>query len=211
VKKFLILAMAMVLALGMIGSAFAYFTDVETSTGNIFAAGTLDLDCVVTATCNDMAKVTINENVNGLNDNVVFNNLAPGDSGVITWTLTNIGTMPGKLDVLYQGVNDYDSVNPDPELAIEPGATATTPGELNDNMHLSTRYFLNDIQQPYTWVGYMSICTPVWTHADSFPKNLPALSVYKIEWTWWIDNTVGNIIQGDSFTLNFAMSLDQIP
>jgi len=211
VKKFLILALAIVLALGMMGGSFAYFTDVETSTGNIFAAGTLDLDCVVTAICNDMAKVTINENANGLNDNVVFNNVGPGDSGVITWTLTNIGTMPGKLDVLYQGVNDYDGVNPDPELAIEPGATATTPGELNDNMHLSTRYFLNDIQQPYTWVGYMSICTPAWTHADSFPKDLPALSVYKVEWTWWIDNTVGNIIQGDSFTLNFAMSLDQIP
>jgi predicted ribosomally synthesized peptide with SipW-like signal peptide len=43
VKKFLILALAIVLALGMIGSAFAYFTDTATSSGNTFSAGTLDL------------------------------------------------------------------------------------------------------------------------------------------------------------------------
>ena len=42
-KKFLMLAMAVVLALGMMGGAFAYFTDVETSTGNTFTAGTFDM------------------------------------------------------------------------------------------------------------------------------------------------------------------------
>jgi len=43
VRKFLIASLAMILALGMIGSAFAYFTDVETSSENILTAGTLDL------------------------------------------------------------------------------------------------------------------------------------------------------------------------
>jgi predicted ribosomally synthesized peptide with SipW-like signal peptide len=43
VKKLLIVAMSCLLCLGLVGGAFAYFTDTETSTGNTFTAGTLDL------------------------------------------------------------------------------------------------------------------------------------------------------------------------
>jgi spore coat-associated protein N len=43
VKKILITVMVLVVCVGMIGSAFAYFSDTETSTGNTFTAGTLDL------------------------------------------------------------------------------------------------------------------------------------------------------------------------
>jgi predicted ribosomally synthesized peptide with SipW-like signal peptide len=42
-KKILFSLMAVVLVLGLMGGAFAYFTDVETSTGNTFTAGTLDM------------------------------------------------------------------------------------------------------------------------------------------------------------------------
>jgi predicted ribosomally synthesized peptide with SipW-like signal peptide len=43
VKKILFALMAVVLCLGLMGGAFAYFTDVETSAGNTFTAGTLDM------------------------------------------------------------------------------------------------------------------------------------------------------------------------
>jgi predicted ribosomally synthesized peptide with SipW-like signal peptide len=42
-KKILIALMAVVLCLGLVGAAFAYFTDVAPSTGNTMTAGTLDL------------------------------------------------------------------------------------------------------------------------------------------------------------------------
>ena len=43
-KKIIGLTIAIVLAVGIFGVAtFAYFTDTETSTGNTFTAGTLDL------------------------------------------------------------------------------------------------------------------------------------------------------------------------
>jgi predicted ribosomally synthesized peptide with SipW-like signal peptide len=42
-KKVLFAVIACVLCAGMIGGAFAYFTDVEKSTGNTMSAGTLDL------------------------------------------------------------------------------------------------------------------------------------------------------------------------
>jgi len=43
VKRILLSALAIMLAIGLMGSSFAYFSDVETSTGNTFTAGTLDL------------------------------------------------------------------------------------------------------------------------------------------------------------------------
>ncbi len=46
-KKIIAVLMAVGLALGAVGTSFAFFEDTETSTGNIFTAGTLDLDCIV--------------------------------------------------------------------------------------------------------------------------------------------------------------------
>jgi predicted ribosomally synthesized peptide with SipW-like signal peptide len=42
-KRILFLSLICVLALGLVGGAFAYFSDVETSEGNTFQAGTVDL------------------------------------------------------------------------------------------------------------------------------------------------------------------------
>lgn len=42
-KKVLFSLMAVAMAIGLVGSAFAYFTDVEKSTGNVMGAGTLDI------------------------------------------------------------------------------------------------------------------------------------------------------------------------
>ena len=43
-KKILFSVMTMVLVVGLVGGgAFALFSDTETSTGNVFQAGTLDL------------------------------------------------------------------------------------------------------------------------------------------------------------------------
>jgi predicted ribosomally synthesized peptide with SipW-like signal peptide len=42
-KKVLFALIACVLCAGMVGGAFAYFTDVETSTGNVLQAGTLNM------------------------------------------------------------------------------------------------------------------------------------------------------------------------
>jgi predicted ribosomally synthesized peptide with SipW-like signal peptide len=69
VKKFLILALAVILALGMMGGAFAYFQDTETSTGNIFTAGNTDLQ-------------------------IKDNNETWSDGCTNTWMLSNI--IPGK-------------------------------------------------------------------------------------------------------------------
>jgi predicted ribosomally synthesized peptide with SipW-like signal peptide len=42
-KKFIIISMSLVLCLGLLGGAFAYFTDVENSNDNVMQAGTLNI------------------------------------------------------------------------------------------------------------------------------------------------------------------------
>jgi predicted ribosomally synthesized peptide with SipW-like signal peptide len=198
------------------GGVFAYFSDTETSTGNTFTAGTLELTYNMTATCSDAGKVAVSipagngNDSNGINTQVTFSNLVPGDSGVITWTITNLGNQPGMLNVLGRRINDYDGTNTETEMAAEgTGITGTTPGELDDNMLLDTYYTLNGVMAPHL-TGHMTMVHRSYVSLDSLPRTLPAAGVYIIEWDWSIPTTVGNIIQGDTIIVNLEMYLDQI-
>jgi spore coat-associated protein N len=82
VKKLLILALAMILALGMMGGAFAYFTDTETSSGNILMAGTLDLKIKGAAGWGDVGPV----------GEWTMSNMAPG-----------VNTEFGSVNLRYEG------------------------------------------------------------------------------------------------------------
>ena len=82
----------------LIGGLYGYFNDTETSNGNWFTAGTLNLVSVISGN-EAHGHVTVNEQADGLNDNVTFGRVAPGDSGSITWTLTNQGTVDGLLSL----------------------------------------------------------------------------------------------------------------
>lgn len=99
-KKILFSLMAVVLVLGLMGSAFAYFTDVEKSVNNTFTAGTLDMQ--------------IQDNNQGPTDSPVSASfispagLAPGQQFTTDpVTFSNIGSIDiryifGKFDVTSQ-------------------------------------------------------------------------------------------------------------
>ena len=209
-KKILISLMAIVLAVGLVGAgALAYFSDVETSEDNIFTAGTLDLVVTTSGTCNDGGKVTVNEMGDGFNDNVVFANLAPGDSGSITWTLTNTGSLGGNILVQQTLTNDSDGVDTEPELLVDPDGPGGL-GELDNLMDLTSTCTIDGVStfSPTPYVGKMSDIA-LYLNVDLLPKPLPAGSVLVLTYNWSIPTTVGNIIQGDTFTVNMLMTLDQ--
>jgi predicted ribosomally synthesized peptide with SipW-like signal peptide len=111
VKKVLFAAIACVLCLGLIGGAFAYFTDVETSTGNQMSAGTLNMQ--------------ISDNNQGFRDTPVSASFvtpggwAPGDEFVTDpVTFKNIGS----IDIRYIfgrfcELGQFDGATPDAEGA----------------------------------------------------------------------------------------------
>ena len=99
-KKILGLTVAVLLSIGMVGiGTWAYFSDVETSTGNVLTAGTLDLKT------ND---------VDGVSQTLLATNMEPGDTiGPETIILKNAGsTMGSTLDLTFTYVESDGSSNP---------------------------------------------------------------------------------------------------
>jgi spore coat-associated protein N len=99
VKKLLIASLAMILTLGLMGGSFAYFSDTETSNGNTFTAGTLDLkvdtDPTGGVTWSDGPLGSLND-TSALND--MINNMAPGDYISGNFGIKNDGSIEGVAD-----------------------------------------------------------------------------------------------------------------
>lgn len=87
-KRILGLAIAFMLLIGMAGiGTWAYFSDVETSTGNTLTAGTLDLKT---------------DDVDGVTGTITLANMKPGDSTSGNITLKNTGSIDGTtLDIVF--------------------------------------------------------------------------------------------------------------
>lgn len=95
-KKIVGLTIAFLLAVSMASAGvWAYFSDTE-STGGAIIAGTLDMVPTVIGT-GPSGKYTVTTGGNNNGGKVVFQNICPGDSGTITWVLTNDGSLPGTL------------------------------------------------------------------------------------------------------------------
>jgi spore coat-associated protein N len=210
-KKLLFVAMACVLAIGLVGGAFAYFSDTETSTGNTFTAGSMDISCVIGGTGSG---ADVHENADGSNDYVTFSNLKPGDSGSIIWTVTNTGSLPGYIMIHRTLSADNDGIDTEPELVEEPGANGVlTDGELDENMVLTSSCKIDGVSTfgADTYTGMMSLEGTYGPHQfDHLPKLLNPGSVLQVVYAWSIPTTATNNIQGDTFTLNFVFDLDQI-
>jgi predicted ribosomally synthesized peptide with SipW-like signal peptide len=96
---------------------YSYFNDTETSSGNTFTAGTLDLK------------------VDGQDDgetvvHYTLSNMKPGDdSGYYKWVLKNTGTLPGKVSVTFSLIINYENGQTEPEALVDP-----TAGELQGEL-----------------------------------------------------------------------------
>ncbi|MFC1943117.1 TasA family protein [Chloroflexota bacterium] len=99
-KRILGLTIAFLLLIGMTGiGTWAYFTDVESSTGNVLAAGTLDLKT---------------DDVDGVTQTLFATNMQPGDNVTSeNITLKNIGSGAGvTLDLAFSYIENDSSPNP---------------------------------------------------------------------------------------------------
>ena len=125
-KKILGLTVAALLVMGLVGGGtWAYFSDVETSTGNTFTAGTLNLKVSDAAPLTEHFEVT---------------NTVPGASGSKDWLLKNDGSIAGSLDITFSSIVDAENGVNEPEAADpdEDGTEASpgTDGELAEVLAL---------------------------------------------------------------------------
>jgi spore coat-associated protein N len=118
-KKTLFLILAVILATGMIGGVFAYFTDVETSNGNVFTAGTLDLK---------IADFDEHPEQDGVHATWSMDNMVPGASfcGPNHISLINSGTVQGNhVEISFSHeIEDQPDVESDTNWDSTPGEMA---------------------------------------------------------------------------------------
>lgn len=175
----------------------AYFSDTETSTGNSFTAGTLDL------------------NVDGQNTNVVKFNLTdvrPGNQPTATYTLANAGSINGYLDL--ENISIVDTENSCTEPEVQAGdLTCTDPGagELSSVLGL-TMYWDNDGDGYYS-VGdvyvYNGMANAVAGNYDANKLvNAGSSAKLRVVLNWW-STPNDNLAQNDTMQLNMTFELGQ--
>ncbi|KKR68564.1 MAG: hypothetical protein UU09_C0006G0011 [Microgenomates group bacterium GW2011_GWA2_40_6] len=188
------LALIAVAGTGIIGATRAYFSDTETSTGNSFAAGTLDL------------------NLDGVNTNVVkfsLTNLVPGDLGTGTWILYNAGSINGYVDIHSIARTDNDNLCNEPEGLVDTTCGAGE-GELSANMNVDLFIDVDhdgvfDAEDTTIYTGLLSGI------AVNYDQNiaLNALATKYISLNWGIPSGAGNNIQSDSVSVDMTFELGQ--
>jgi len=188
-----VMIVLMSFALG--AGTIAYFSDTETSNGNTFTAGTLDLT------------------LDGGNVNVVkwtVNNFAPGGQPIRTFALQNVGSLTGYLDMESILVTEHENVRIDPE--IEAGDTTDDVGELGSVVSIN---FFIDLDGN-GWFGVGDTYIQANTHIADLPSHYElneAMSagetVYITAQVNWWSNVLDNQAQSDSLDLNITFELGQ--
>jgi len=185
-------------------ATMAYFSDVETSTGNTFAAGTLDLK-LDSADLN-VVKFTVTD-------------ANPGNSGTGTWVLNNPSSLNGFLDI--ESVSKTDAENgcgSDAEKAADATCdVAGDAGELSSKMDVvlfwddgnASGIANNRIKDGGEKVIYSGELSAIPASFDEDYSLVKTGTTY-ISMTWAVDGaSVGNEIQGDSATLGLSFDLGQ--
>jgi spore coat-associated protein N len=193
----------------LIGGLYGYFDDTETSNGNVFTAGTLNLVATDNGT-GPAGKYAVTAGGDGINGFVTFDRVAPGDSGSISWTLTNDGNLDGLLTLVCTDNVFTENSSNEPELALGIGNNDVGGnGDLDENMlcqlSVDGNYVTNGGFAGY--VPFSDLAAALNSQAD-LALDASSSTVYLLEWQ--IDTTVGNIIQSDTATIGITFTLDQV-
>ena len=221
-KKILFSIITIALVGALIGGGiYAYFIDVETSTGNTFTAGTLNLVPSTSGT-GPAGKYTVTAGGDGINGNVVFVKLAPGGSGSIPWTLTNDGNLDGTL-TMPSTVTFEENGSNEPESAVA-GNNDGLNGDLDEYMggrlKRGATYILGSATNYVPFSGLEAVLD-----AESQSLAASGTLTYVLEWEIatdvkgsGLDVLFGtaddvavddNIIQSDKATVDITFTLTQ--
>lgn len=182
-KGVLLSALVIVIVSSLIGAGvFATFSDTETSSGNVFAAGTLDLK------------------VDGDDDPISayfeVENTAPGASGSATINIENAGTIDGTASVII----------PDESVDNEPGNTPEPePTPDNGELGANTIITIKD-------AGGIVLATGTLDELAGEEVSVGSLAAGEntnITVEWNVPLGVGNEIMDDSVSFNMQFDLVQ--
>lgn len=222
--KSLIISLSLIVVLGLgAGSTYAAFRNTQSSSGNTFQTGELNLISTASGT-GPTGKFVVTPGGDGINGKVVFGGdavkLKPGESGKIIWTLTNTGSVSGTLTMAATIQSLENSVTPPEAVAGDSGE----PGELNQYMGVQLirdgAYLVGNTGVYETWAD---IFTTLNTQSRAMAPG--ATIVYELNWNLATDlkgtgpdlrfgtaddvQVNDNVIQSDILNLNITFTLLQ--
>jgi|WetSurMetagenome_2_1015567.scaffolds.fasta_scaffold03225_9 hypothetical protein len=205
-KKLLLVLMSLALAGGLVGSAFALLGDTETSTGNIYTAGTLNL----TVDGRDDANV----------QHVIMDKVYPHGADYTyqnfnhQWVVKNEGNLPGTFWVEIKNIQNLENDISEPE--VDAGDTTPDVGELGGLTWV--KFSENDWGDPYPSLGWVgSTQFNPFNTALNMPSSSvvipPGSSMKVYMWFDWPSHDgyygIDNTAQGDSLQFDIVFHLEQ--
>jgi predicted ribosomally synthesized peptide with SipW-like signal peptide len=199
-----------------IGGTVAYFSDVETSTGNTFSAGTLNLQ--VGNSDPTSVKITLSD-------------MKPGDTGnAATWLVKNTGSISGKLTIRVGAITNNENECKEPE---GDNTCGTTEGELGANLKVAFwmdvdksgnwsdgDYYLTSGGNKISWATGDGTTLPLaaydilnnyggktWTDVQTNIAGPSDAGNFRVEYD--LPGGTGNIIQSDSAVFDITFTLNQ--
>lgn len=226
-RRILISLMTIALVGALIGGGvYAYFSDVETSTGNVFTAGTLNLNLTDAS----------DDGTESETATWVFSDIAPGDTGGggagAGLTVSNTGSLNGYLDlssITVANAENYDATTDEAEAADDADTSdATGGGELGANLLVQiwldddndgvvdvdgSNNLLEESIYPAVAIGAPNPGVTGVLDSIAATYDLDELlnagnSTY-IALLYDLPSATNNAVQGDSATLTFTVELDQ--
>ena len=210
----LVASIAIILIAGIFASAgtMAWYSDTETSEGNVLKAGDLDLK-VGGSKYKDDPYVK----------HVSLKDVKPGDTIYVYWKLKNVGSICGQPSIEFANIANYENGITEPEKNV--GDTTPNVGELGGLLYVLMKW-----RQPVGSGAWHEIKMVMFGHtklncltgpyglgeneADPIPELCKGEEV-EIELRLWWDgrfNTPGdNIAQTDSVEFDVIFHLDQVP
>jgi len=182
----------------------AFFSDTETSTGNTFSSGSLNLQ----VGDNDPVTWKLDENV------------MPGDSDGENISVENTGTIDGFLHINFTNLLNKDVTCTEPENNSNDPECNTTgipgAGELAENLFI-TVYFDNDNSGDFSngdtliYQGIVNNTTTSLLQAKLVDSELLSGNKENFRIDRKIDGSVGNEVQSDSVQFDIPFELTQKP
>lgn len=197
-NKQIVLAVGMIVFVvaAVIGGTGAFFSDTETSTGNVFTAGAVDISITdIAHTPSTPNLVGFTENTNGWSFS--FSDLKPLDKGTVTYTLDNTQNPAYVCAMVMETGNNDNGVN-DPETTAGDVTPGVGGGELGQFLNFK---FGNQS-------GSLAAITGVWQNVG--PIGSPATASAAIDYCFGTfsgnDCVLGtgtyNLAQTDQLTAN---------
>ncbi len=184
-KKIIFSGMSILAALALMGGAtFAFFSSSATSSGNVFASGTLQLQLDDN---NDAAATTITASIGGPN-------MAPGDSTSGFISMHNNGT----IDIAKVKLGATETVPSSPDLAGQLNITSATIG---DDQACSVN--------PHAVTGLTTLAALNSAPISMNNSAIVAGGTKYLCMTFTLDNSTDNTYQGKTITETFNFEGDQ--